>query len=247
MHPARNKLLTALPVANLGRILLASRRLRFHNGDVIHRSGRAIDQMHFIESGVAALSHGSSSRGADVALIGVEGMLGGSAALGVADARFNAVARSDLRTISIEVATFHALLASSSELRALVLRYIGEVFAEIGVTAHANARLNVEERVARWLAMAATRLDAREISMSHSDLAAAIGCRRAGVTAAMHRLEERRIVQQTRRNLIQILDLEALGADSSADPETDQETRRRPQRRPRRPVDDVRCASTKCR
>jgi CRP-like cAMP-binding protein len=72
-------------------------------------------------------------------------------------------------------------------------------------TALANARGNVEGRLARWLLMAHDRLDGDEVALTHEFLALMLGVRRAGVTTTLQKLESDGLVA-AKRGLIVIED-----------------------------------------
>ena len=61
------------------------------------------------------------------------------------------------------------------------------------MTALANGRSTIEERLARWLLLADDRIDEPEIPLTHEFLALMLGVRRPGVTVAAQSLERRRI------------------------------------------------------
>ena len=56
-------------------------------------------------------------------------------------------------------------------------------------TALANGLNKIEERLARWLLMAADRLGSDELPLTHEFLAIMLGTQRPGVTIALHELE----------------------------------------------------------
>jgi CRP-like cAMP-binding protein len=63
--------------------------------------------------------------------------------------------------------------------------------------------------LARWLLMANDRLGGDSVPLTHEFLSLMLGVRRAGVTVALHFLEQRGIIQLTRKQLV-ILDREGL-------------------------------------
>jgi CRP-like cAMP-binding protein len=64
------------------------------------------------------------------------------------------------------------------------------VFAvQTGYTALANARGNIEERLARWLLMTHDRMDGDKLGLTHEFISLMLGVRRAGVTGALQGFE----------------------------------------------------------
>ena len=76
-------------------------------------------------------------------------------------------------------------------------------------TALSNGTATLEERLARWLLMANDRLDGDEIPLTHEFLSLILGVRRAGVTVALHYLEQRGVVRLSRGQIV-VLDRDGL-------------------------------------
>lgn len=80
-----------------------------------------------------------------------------------------------------------------------------EFLHQVASTAHANARGQTWQRLARWLLMAHDRIDSDVIFVTHGILASMLGVRRVGVTNAMHVLEGEKLIRAY-RGRIRILD-----------------------------------------
>jgi CRP-like cAMP-binding protein len=73
------------------------------------------------------------------------------------------------------------------------------VFAvQSSYTALANAKGNIQERLARWLLMAQDRLNSDVLELTHEFLALMLGVRRAGVTIALGHFERRGMIEIAR-------------------------------------------------
>jgi CRP-like cAMP-binding protein len=86
-----------------------------------------------------------------------------------------------------------------------LLAFTQSFVVQTAQTALANARGNVESRLARWLLMAHDRLDGNELDLTHEFLALMLGVRRAGVTTALQKLESDGLVV-AKRGLIVVED-----------------------------------------
>ncbi|KAA9005962.1 Crp/Fnr family transcriptional regulator [Histidinibacterium aquaticum] len=95
------------------------------------------------------------------------------------------------------------------ELRTILLRYVQVFSIQTAHTALANGRLKLEGRLARWLLMSHDRLETDEIELTHDFLALMIGVRRAGVTVAIHALEDAGLIRAG-RGAITVIDREGL-------------------------------------
>jgi CRP-like cAMP-binding protein len=89
------------------------------------------------------------------------------------------------------------------------LRYAHVFGVQSGYTALANARGNIEERLARWLLMTRDRVDDDEMLLTHEFVALMLGVRRAGVTTALQVFERRGLIE-TARGSVTIKDRDGL-------------------------------------
>ena len=179
-------------------------------GLYLERSGKPIKAIYFPDSGFASVvANGDSKHPIEVGLIGREGMTGLPVVLG-GD-------RNDHETYMQAAGSGHCLRASrlreairqSTSLHHALLRYAHAFLNQATRTAVANGHSNIEERLARWLLMAADRLDNGELPLTHEFLAMMLGVRRPGVTVAIQELEHQGAISR-RRGSIVILDRKAL-------------------------------------
>ncbi len=177
---------------------------------VLERRGKPIKAIYFPESGFASVvANGHTKRPIEVGLIGREGVTGLPVILGN-DRNSNEVfmqvggvgqcmRADDLRKAIEKSLTLHRSL----------LRYAHAFLEQTTGTAVANGRCKIEERLARWLLMAADRLDNGELPLTHEFLAMMLGVRRPGVTQAIQDLEHQGVIS-CRRGSIVVLDREHL-------------------------------------
>ena len=83
-----------------------------------------------------------------------------------------------------------------------MLRYTLAFLTQVAQTAACNGAHLVEQRCARWLLLTHDRVDGDELALTHEFLAAMLGVRRAGVTIAMHALQDARLVRQARGRVV---------------------------------------------
>jgi CRP-like cAMP-binding protein len=76
-------------------------------------------------------------------------------------------------------------------------------------TAIANARAQIDRRLARWLLMAHDRTGNKTLPLTHEFLALMLGVRRPGVTEALQSLKGQKLIE-TRRNQIVVLNRNGL-------------------------------------
>lgn len=180
---------------------------------------RRVEQVYFPDSGVASVV-ANGQRPIEVGMIGREGMTGISAVLGNGDRvpheTYMQIAGRGQR---LSAAKLREAIAASVSLHQMLLRFVHAYLAQTTQTALANARSNIEERLARWLLLAHDRIDGDELPLTHEFLAVMLGVRRSGVTTALQALERRGLIAH-RRSFITITDREGLleGSNGSYSP-----------------------------
>jgi CRP-like cAMP-binding protein len=166
---------------------------------------KPIEHVYFPEDGIVSIVAKSRHEQAEAAIVGREGMTGIPVVLGndrwVNDT-YVQVEGHGLRMMANDL---RPALAKSASLRAVLLAFTQAFVVQTTQTALANARGNVEGRLARWLLMAHDRLAGNELSLTHEFLALMLGIRRAGVTTTLQKLESDGLVV-AKRGLIVIED-----------------------------------------
>jgi len=170
---------------------------------------RRVEQIYFPESGIASVV-ASGARAIEVAIIGRDGMTGLSVVMGnnerAPHETYMQVAGTGL---SMSADDLRNAIGTSVVLHHVLLRYAYAFMIQATQTALANGCGKIEERLSRWLLMAADRVDGNEIALTHEFLATMLGVRRSGVTVAVQQLERAGLISH-RRGVITILDREAV-------------------------------------
>jgi len=170
---------------------------------------KRIDQIYFIESGFASVvANGTSKPSIEVGIIGREGMTGLGVVLGNDRPPHETFVQVAGQAQRISAAKLRAADQQSSTLHRAMLRYAQTFLHQATTTALANGRSKIEERLARWLLMAADRIDG-ELPLTHEFLGLMLGTYRPGVTKAVQALEKEGLIA-ARRSAITILNRRAL-------------------------------------
>ena len=82
-----------------------------------------------------------------------------------------------------------------------LFRYVNYFLDQAAMTALANGRSTIEERLARWLLMADDRVDGAKLPLTQEFLAMMLGVRRPGVTVAVQLLERKGLIERQRVQL----------------------------------------------
>jgi CRP-like cAMP-binding protein len=101
----------------------------------------------------------------------------------------------------------------NKELRDVLLRYTQALIAQISQTTGCNSLHNLDQRLARWMLEVQDRVNSDELKLTHEFISHMLGVRRAGVTQAAQKLQEKGLIQYQRGN-VKILDQPGLEASS---------------------------------
>jgi len=176
--------------------------------------GKRVDDIYFIEAGIASLVGAGNTKQIQIGMIGREGMTGLASAMGADRASHDTFMQIAGKGLRISAAKLRELDEQSRTLHRSLLAYAHAFLIQIAQAALANGLGKIEERLARWLLMAADRLDTNELCLTHEFLAVTLGTQRPGVTIALHELEGAGLIA-TQRGRITILDRKALEKSSN--------------------------------
>ena len=158
---------------------------------------------------VSLLTLVEGDRALEVGLVGREGMIGASLALGVARSSVRALVQGTGTAMKMNAKRFLREFRRSPALQRVLLQFTDSLMVQISQTAACNRFHLVEARLARSLLMTAERMRSAEFHLTHEFLAAMLGVRRVGVTVAATALQRRGFIQYRRGN-ITILDQQGL-------------------------------------
>jgi CRP-like cAMP-binding protein len=203
-HPSsvRNRLLAALPPADLARLLPDLEPVELAFDATLHAADGAVDAVLFPEGGmvslIATLEDGEQ---VEVGIAGSDGLVGLPLVLGDGHAITEARVQMEGAALRMEAGAVRDEMGANPAFRGLLLRYTLAFHAQVTLTAACNARHPIEQRLARWLLTAHDRAEADEFAMTHEFMAMMLGVRRPGVSLAAGVLQKAGLIRYARGHM----------------------------------------------
>jgi CRP-like cAMP-binding protein len=208
--PLTNQLLDCLPREEQNRFLDQCETVQLEFGIILCERDRPFLHLYFpttcIVSLVATMSGHPPLK---LGLIGNEGMLGATLALGVNSAPSRAVVQGPGTALRISAPKLKRALRDLPLLKRALKRYLYVLMTQLSKNAACVHFHEIEPRLARWLLMTQDRAHADHFYLTHEFLADMLGVRRSGVTVAAGALQTRGLIHYSRGNII-ILDRQGL-------------------------------------
>lgn len=222
-YNGKNGLLAKMHASDFATLSKRMERVQLQRGQILFKSYEIIDHVYFFESGLSSeIAGAEGGMSVEVGCIGHEGLSGVPALLDVASTPHYAFMQAEGTAYRIETDVLRALMEARPLMRRLLLRFAHVVMIQIAATALADARFDVETRLARWLLMCQDRLGVR-LPLTHDFFALMLGVRRPSVTDALHALEGKLLIR-SERSLVTIRNrarLEELAGSSYGLPESE--------------------------
>src|SRR3981189_3522 len=200
-----NRLLAALPPADLGLLAPYLQQVSLKQDAVLVRSGDRDEQVYFPHSGtISFMLDMPNGQTVATSVIGHEGAVGMLSVLGPSRSPTTAVVRVAGIASQISAPRFHAAFSQSSAIRHAVQTHTRAVLMQFQHVAACNALHPVEARLARWLLHIHDRIDGNVIPLTQEALSHLLGVRRTTVTLVVQKLRASGAVRSNRRGLVEI-------------------------------------------
>lgn len=200
-----NRLLAALPPADLDLLVPHFRNVPLERDTVLARTGDPVQRIYFPLSGlVAFIMDMPSGETVATAVIGNDGAAGLLSALGPTRSPVTTVVRMAGTALQISPAQFQVALRRSNPIREAVQTLTRSLLAQFQHTAACNALHTVEARLACWLLQVHDRADGDVLPLTQETLSEMLGVRRPTVTHVVRRLRASGAIRSNRRSFIEI-------------------------------------------
>ena len=138
----------------------------------------------------------------ETAMMGRDGMIGGLAAFGAKHSTTRAVVKLSGECLSCDVEALTSAVASSAELRSVIISHEQALLAHAQQSAACNATHNLESRLARRLLRAVDLHGNHELLLTQEHLAEMLGARRTTVTLMAQKFQDAGMIRYRRGRII---------------------------------------------
>jgi CRP-like cAMP-binding protein len=206
----KNVLLGLLSSSDLKRLAPHMRPMHFEQHQVLFEADQSIRHVYFptgaVVSLVVTLSTGETI---EAAMVGLDGVVGASAALDSKVALSRGIVKLAGEIIVCDIDALKSSALQSPKLLALLIRHEQTVYAQAQQSAACFATHQVAARLSRWLLRARDLSGSDTLSFTQEYLAEMLGVRRTSVTVVAHTLQAAGLIKYA-RGKIQILDTDGL-------------------------------------
>jgi CRP-like cAMP-binding protein len=198
----QNRLLRALPAADLERLWPRLDRMELRANTTVQTAEAPMEGLLFLEAGtvsmIATFEDGSRI---EVGMVGCEGVVGLPLVFGATSSALEGLVQMEGRALRLPAGGLRAALADMPALMPLLLRYADSFLFQVAQAGACNGKHPIEQRLARWLLMEHDRSDGDSFVMTQEFMAIMLGVRRPGVTLAIGALQRAGLVVHGRGHL----------------------------------------------
>ncbi|MDO9002425.1 MAG: Crp/Fnr family transcriptional regulator [Aquabacterium sp.] len=204
--PRQNRLLAALPEAEWVRWLPQLELVDMPLGKVLYEPGNRLAHVYFPTDSIVSLLYVMEDGGsAEIAMVGLEGLVGISLFMGGESTPSRAVVQSAGRAFRLKAGVMMQEFNRAGPVLHLLLRYTQALITQMSQTAVCNRHHSLDQQLCRWLLLSLDRLPSNQIFMTQELIANMLGVRREGVTEAAGRLQKTGLISY-QRGRITVLD-----------------------------------------
>ncbi len=201
-----NRLLAALPDAQLKSWLPHLQFWDMPLGEVLYESGKAEHFVYFPTSAIVSLLYVmKNGDSAEIAVVGNEGIVGISLFMGGNTTPSRAVVQSGGKGYRLKAQYMKDEFDKAGPVTNLLLRYTQALITQMSQTAVCNRHHSLDEQLCRWLLLSLDRLPGNELVMTQELIANMLGVRRVGVTEAALKVQDAGLISYA-RGRIKVLD-----------------------------------------
>jgi CRP-like cAMP-binding protein len=200
--PRANQLLAALPSAEYERWLPHLEAVPLALGQVLYESGTTLEHVYFPTTAIVSLLYVmQDGASAEIAVVGLEGVVGVSLFMGGESTPSRAVVQSAGSAFRLRAHLMKAEFNRAGPVLHLLLRYTQALITQMAQTAVCNRHHSLDQQLCRWLLLSMDRLRGNELVMTQELMANMLGVRREGVTEGALKLQKAGLIRYARGHI----------------------------------------------
>ena len=204
--PRANQLLAALPEAEWQRWQPHLEPVTLTLGQVLYESGDTLGYVYFPTTAIVSLLYVmEDGASAEIAVVGLEGLVGVSLFMGGLSTPSRAVVQSAGQGFRLLALVMKDEFDRAGPVLHLLLRYTQALITQMAQTAVCNRHHSLDQQLCRWLLLSLDRLRGNELVMTQELIANMLGVRREGVTEGALKLQKAGLIRYS-RGRITVLD-----------------------------------------
>jgi len=197
-----NHILQALPKKEFETLLPELQPVTLALNQVIYTAHAEIEHGYFVNTGlVSCMTVMQNDDSVEVGLVGYEGFVGLPILLNIAQSSILVKVQIAGQALRITAEALHKFLPRLPMLERLLSRFAYLQAVQSQQVAACNGLHEVGERLARWLLMSQDRVRLNGFRLTHEQIAAMLGTRRASVTDAAKQLQRAGTIEYRRGQL----------------------------------------------
>ncbi len=210
-----NRLFAVLPGEIYDKLTPHLEEVSLERGKILHHPGEIIENLYFpldcLLSITVTMQDGST---AEAGMVGNREVCGINAIMGGRETtQTEYIVQIAGSAIKVPARPLLEEFDRSKKLRDVLLSSTQALIAQISQTTACNSLHVLEQRLARWLLEAQDRIDSGDLKLTQEFISHMLGVRRAGVTQAAQKLQDRELIEYNRGH-VKILDQQGLEATS---------------------------------
>lgn len=155
-----------------------------------------------VDSTISVLAPADERRSLEIAAVGCEGLFGPESLTEVDSFELTGLIQGSGHAWRVDAATLQHLATSHDNLNVILMKYLHVVLVQTARNVACCRFHSLEQRLARWLLTHSDRNWSTDVPVTHDQLALMLGARRAGVTVAAGRLEQRGLIRGGRGHIV---------------------------------------------
>jgi len=198
-----NRLLAALPRVERQSLLAHCEYVELTAPLPLQEGQGRLRHAYFpVDSTISVLAPADRRRSLEIGAVGCEGLFGPESRTEVEAFELKGLIQGSGHAWRVDAATLQHLATSHESLNALLLKYLHVVLVQTARSVACCRFHSLEQRLARWLLTHCDRSWSNDLPVTHDQLALMLGARRAGVTVAAGRLEQRGLISGGRGHIV---------------------------------------------